>query len=77
MSTKYAIKKKFSDYYIMPKQRQKRVKRKRRVVRKKPMQANGPVDRWFRKTFSKKNLRKANRFLKKNKVISRTASVLV
>ena len=59
----------------MPQKRRRKVK-KRKVVRKKNIQGEGPVGDWFKKTFSKKNLKKANRFLRKNKVISRTAGVL-
>ena len=58
----------------MPQKRRRKAK-KRKVVKKKAIQANGPVDRWFRKTFSKKNLRKANNFLKKHKVISTAADL--
>lgn len=67
----------------MPKQRQKRRKkpRSRKVVKKRTvvrrnMQGQGPVGDWFKKTFSKRNLKKANKFLRKNKVISRTAGIL-
>ena len=61
----------------MPKRKaRKKVVRKRKVVRRKNIQGEGPVDRWFKKTFSKKNLKKANNFLRKNKVISRTAGIL-
>ena len=61
----------------MPKRKaRKKVVRKRKVVRRKNIQGEGPIGDFFRKTFSKRNLKKANRFLRKNKVISRTAGIL-
>lgn len=61
----------------MPKRkaRKKGVKRKRKVVRKKNIQGEGPIGDFFRKTFSKRNLKKANNFLRKHKVISRGADI--
>ena len=53
----------------MPKRkaRKKVVRRKRKVVRRKNIQGEGPVGDWFKKTFSKKNLKKANKFLRKKR----------
>ena len=62
----------------MPKRkaRKKVVRRKRKVVRRKNIQGEGPVGDWLKRLLVKKNVKKANKFLRKNKVISRTAGIL-